>query len=191
MSEAAKVCSESQLIGLDREISMVFADCFADEYHTSLVGGAAEPLYQPGQKGGERHQVYYRYDYPRSALHEAAHWCIAGAARRQQLDYGYWYQPDGRDAGTQQRFERVEARPQAIEWHFCLAVGLAFQVSIDNLSGDVIDPFPFRLAVWQQARVCLETGLPPRAERFCAGLSRHFGRRRAGAQSLDLRCLQA
>jgi elongation factor P hydroxylase len=55
-------------------------------------------------------------DYLASALHEVAHWCLAGVERRKLEDYGYWYSPDGRSRGEQSAFENVEARPQALEW---------------------------------------------------------------------------
>ncbi len=42
-----------------------------------------------------------RTDFFASALHEISHWCVAGKARREQVDFGYWYCPDGRDAMTQ------------------------------------------------------------------------------------------
>lgn len=190
MSEPA--CATRDSVGvelnseLDSEISLVFDRCFGTDYRTCLVGGAAEPLYEPAQSGAGAHRIFYRYDYPRSALHESAHWCIAGERRRQQLDYGYWYQPDGRDAAAQVLFERVEARPQALEWFFCQAVGLPFQVSIDNLDGDPVDPFPFSLAVWQQARRYLAEGLPPRPQRFYAALRQHFGTASARTVDFDL-----
>ncbi len=65
------------------------------------------------------------------------HWCVAGKARREQVDFGYWYCPDGRDAMTQSQFEDVEVEPQAFEWLFCVAAGFPFNVSCDNLEGDV------------------------------------------------------
>lgn len=66
-----------------------------------------------------------------------SHWCVAGKARREQVDFGYWYCPDGRDAMTQSQFEDVEVKPQAFEWLFCVAAGFPFNVSCDNLEGDV------------------------------------------------------
>ena len=128
---------------LDRQIAAVFDRCFAGDYRTQLCGGAEEPLYVPAGSQGELHTVWYREDFARSALHEAAHWCIAGDARRQLDDYGYWYEPDGRNEVQQREFERVESRPQALEWFFAMAAGLPFRVSIDNLSGGDIDDFPF------------------------------------------------
>ena len=64
-------------------IAAAFAWCFYREFNTELVGGAPEPLYRPGSTTGPA-QLMYREDFPASALHEAAHWCIAGKARRQQ-----------------------------------------------------------------------------------------------------------
>ena len=77
---------------------------------TVLVGGASEPFYLKGQPN----QVFFRADYVRSALHEVAHWCVAGRCRRGLPDYGYWYTPDGRSAERQAAFFSVEAKPQAI-----------------------------------------------------------------------------
>ena len=73
----------------------------------------------------EPHRVVYREDYFARALHEVAHWCLAGAERRKLEGYGYWYRPDGRDPREQTEFERAErflaalrrARdPLAFEW---------------------------------------------------------------------------
>ena len=153
-----------------------FADTFAEQYRTELRGGASEPLYQPGENG-EPHRIFFREDYFSSALHEVAHWCVAGEARRQQLDYGYWYAPDGRDAGQQKLFERVEAKPQALEWLFSRACGRPFRVSIDNLDAAPVDAFGFQLSVWQALN---NLGCPQnfrfgeRAAQFIAALAAHF-----------------
>ena len=61
--------------------------------NTVLEGGANEPYYRPGSPN----VIYFSEYFVRSALHEVAHWCVAGAARRGLPDYGYWYSPDGRD----------------------------------------------------------------------------------------------
>ncbi|MBZ2187511.1 elongation factor P hydroxylase [Alcanivorax sp. JB21] len=114
-----------------QDLEALFAQTFAAHYNTVLCGGAEEPLYQPGAP----HRIVYTRDYFRSALHEVAHWCVAGEKRRQLPDYGYWYAPDGRDAVQQQAFEQVEVRPQALELLFCEACGHPFSVSLDNLEG--------------------------------------------------------
>ena len=159
-------------------LERIFADCFLAAFDTRLVGGAPEPSYEPASGPGQCHLLHYREDYFASALHETAHWCIAGAERRRLPDFGYWYAPDGRSAAQQRAFEAVEYRPQALEWHFSQACGFRFRVSLDNLEGGdeaVGDPRAFRARVWQQARRWQASGLPPRAARFVAALRREFG----------------
>lgn len=175
MTESAALPMRTQP-RLDRRIAAVFDGCFAEDYRTRLRGGVVEPLYVAARGSTLWSEIYYREDFARSALHEAAHWCIAGPVRRQQDDYGYWYEPDGRDGLQQREFERVESSPQALEWFFALAVGLPFRVSIDNLDGGDIDDFPFALAVWQRAHRYRHDGLPTRAERFRRALAAAFGR---------------
>ena len=150
------------------QLMCLFNREFAVSDKTALIGGAAEPYYQPGSPD----RIYFRADYVRSALHEVAHWSVAGRRRRQLLDYGYWYSPDGRDADQQQAFFAVEARPQAIERCFCEAIGILFSPSVDNV-GAHIEPqqlrgFEARIQDWcdQFER----TGLPLRAARFVTAL---------------------
>lgn len=159
-------------------LESVFASCFATRFNTRLHGGADEPLYQPTRHQGEVNTIYYRADYFASALHEVAHWCIAGAARRTQVDFGYWYAPDGRTGAQQKAFEAVEFKPQALEWLFARACGSHFKLSVDNLdpeSGEIPDTSSFRLRVYRQATVWQEQGLPQRATDFYVGLCREFG----------------
>ncbi len=158
-----------------RRIEQVFADCFHEGYATRLQGGAAEPLYAPGTDSDA--VIYYREDFAASALHEVAHWCIAGEGRRQLEDYGYWYAPDGRNAEQQRAFESVEVRPQAVEWHLALAAGIPFRVSVDNLDAAAGADDAFAIAVREQARRFCREPLPPRAAAFRAALATHFGGR--------------
>ena len=158
-------------------LERVFAHCFADRWRTLLLGGAEEPFYQPAAGQDEFHRLYYRSDFFASALHEVAHWCIAGERRRQLPDFGYWYAPDGRSPLQQAAFEAAEAKPQALEWFLSIACGYPFRVSVDNLGaadGELPDTAPFRLQVLQQARQWQETGLPPRAEQFFCALASEF-----------------
>lgn len=156
-------------------VCRVFNDLFRGRFNTELVGGGEEPFYQAATAGRGPHRVIFRHDYVASALHESAHWCIAGEARRGLDDYGYWYSPDGRDARAQRAFEAVEARPQALEWLFSAAAGVAFRVSVDNLDGaPECDGFPFKLAVWQALQGYLRQGLPPRAAAFQQALALAF-----------------
>ncbi len=86
--------------------------------------------------------------------------------RREQVDFGYWYCPDGRDAMTQSQFEDVEVKPQAFEWLFCVAAGFPFNVSCDNLEGDVEpDRIAFQRRVHARVMTLLEQGIPERPAR--------------------------
>ncbi len=154
-------------------IEAVFADCFYQDYRTRLRGGAREPLYEPFPAGDA--VIHYREDFAASALHEVAHWCIAGDERRKLEDYGYWYAADGRNAELQRAFETVEVRPQAVEWHLALAAGVAFRVSVDNLDAPAGAGDGFARAVLCQARGFCSAALPARAEAFRKALARRFG----------------
>jgi hypothetical protein len=152
-------------------LESIFDACFGDEFRTVLIGGGAEPLYLPSPDPGvSPHRVIYRADYAASALHEVAHWCLAGRRRRSLEDYGYWYRPDGRSPEEQAEFERVEARPQALEWIFSDACGLPFVLSADNLMGGMgaSDRFDAEVRAWRDRFI--DHGLPPRAARFRAAL---------------------
>ncbi len=170
-------------------IEKVFYECFYQAFATRLMGGADEPLYTPAAAGVEA-KVFYRADYASSALHEAAHWCIAGAARRRQRDYGYWYEPDGRDDNQQRAFEQVERLPQALEWHFALAAGVRFHISADNLDAAPQATAGFSESVLQKARELCQTGLPDRAELFRRSLADRLGGiRQPSAQDFLLEAL--
>ncbi|WP_233998926.1 elongation factor P hydroxylase [Microbulbifer pacificus] len=157
----------------------MFNSCFSSPagLNTRLAGGFEEPYYRPASTDGVSwHQVEFTRDYPASALHEAAHWCVAGAARRQLPDYGYWYAPDGRNSEQQAEFERVEVKPQALEWVFARACGLKFRVSADNLGAGLGPSETFRRDIWQQVqRYCCE-GVNPRAGQFARALASAFAR---------------
>ena len=130
---------------------------------TRLVGGFAEPFYKAAA-GQALAEVQFTRDYERSALHELAHWCIAGEARRRKDDYGYWYKPDGRTDEQQARFFAVEVKPQALEKHFCHALNVPFDVSVDNLGNTGVDGIDeFKTDVDRQFSRYAATGLPARA----------------------------
>ena len=156
------------------EIETVFARVFYADYQTILLGGASEPLYTPANKDSCHNFIYYREDFFASALHEVSHWCIAGHKRRQQVDFGYWYVDDGRNAEQQIAFEAAEVKPQALELLFSLAANYSFQVSADNLNGSVPALNDFKQAVYNQARHYTKHGLPQRAAVFYHALSEHF-----------------
>jgi elongation factor P hydroxylase len=158
---------------LAEQICKIFNQCFSQS-HTILVGGASEPLYEPGELEA---RVYFREDYASSALHEIAHWCIAGAGRRQETDYGYWYRGE-RDLKQQRTFETVEVKPQALEWIFSVAAGIDFRVSCDNFDESTLDMGGFRAEVHTAVIDWLD-GLPPRAEQFVHALVEQTGNQQA------------
>lgn len=152
-------------------LERIFRACFFDDYQTVLVGGGTEPLYLPSADPARSpHRIVYREDYFASALHEVAHWCLAGSERRAREDYGYWYRPDGRSPDEQLEFERAEARPQALEWIFSDLCGVAFHLSADNLAGGVVPSGRFEAGVRAVKDDWLANGLPARAARFAAEL---------------------
>lgn len=131
------------LIGL---FNVLFKDT-----HTVLVRGGNEPEYI-ASKNHTPHQIIFAHGYFQSALHEIAHWCVAGKKRRQLDDFGYWYCPDGRDEHKQRQFEQVEITPQATECLFTLALDRKFNVSLDNLDADFDTSFStFKQDVYHKA----------------------------------------
>jgi len=151
-------------------IAACFNHLFGQCYRVQMIGGGAEPEYLPPTATTPGY-VRYRSDYAHSALHEAAHWCVAGSRRRQQVDYGYWYQPPPRDESAQRAFARVEARVQALEAILTAAAGMVFQVSLDDVDNLCSFEADFTEAVsTERARWWLR-GLPPRAEKLRCALA--------------------
>lgn len=163
-----------------QDLIILFNQCFAQKYNTQLIKGEDEPFYQPAGAAHPYHAIYFAYGFFSSALHECAHWFIAGSKRRLLEDYGYWYIPDGRNRDQQQLFEQVEVKPQAIELLLSEAARYPFQYSIDNLNGEVRDMAPFKKAVSQQAQCYREEGLPPRAALFYKKLSAFYSKMSLG-----------
>jgi elongation factor P hydroxylase len=161
-----------------QRIIKLFDRLFLGAENTRLIGGADEPLYTPSLIAEKPHQLFFRENFVSSALHEIAHWCIAGKQRRLQQDFGYWYQPDGRTVDEQAKFESMEVKPQALEWIFSNACGQKFTPSADNLNaceGDKADDTDFKQALVKQARQwCKSQQLPPRAKIFIEALTEEF-----------------
>lgn len=129
----------------------LFNQLFIDQ-QVQLVRGSHEPEYFPAHNG-ELARIEFAHGFFNSALHELSHWCIAGKARRQLSDFGYWYAADGRSEAQQRAFERVEIKPQALECLFTLACQRPFQVSQDNLFADFdTSHSTFATDVYQQAQ---------------------------------------
>ena len=151
-------------------IEKAFAQSLGARHSVRLIGGFDEPLYLPATDSRAA-EIRFRSDYPSSALHEVAHWCLAGEHRRALEDYGYWYEAD-RSATAQRAFESVEARPQALEWVFSRAVGCAFRVSADNLSIGIAEQF--REMIRAEARL-FTVKMPQDGLRFARALVKLTG----------------
>ena len=120
----------------DLDIAHCFNATFCASHGVEMRGGAAEPCYAPARQGMHA-QLRYREDFAASALHEAAHWCIAGQSRLLLEDFGYIYLAPPRTPAVQQRFFEFELKTQTLEALFAAACGLPFTPSADNLAAQV------------------------------------------------------
>ncbi len=152
----------------------LFNSCFLDSYSTQLARGGDEPLYVPKDATYPYHTIWFARGFFSSALHEISHWLIAGDKRRQLMDYGYWYVPDGRTEKQQKQFEQVEIKPQALEWILSSACGYRFVLSVDNLNGDPGDISAFKQAIVDQAQIYCRDGLPQRAKHLRGALCKFY-----------------
>lgn len=153
----------------------LFNQVFFETYNTVLIKGGNEPIYLPASKDQSAAQIVFAHGYVSSALHEIAHWCVAGAERRKLEDYGYWYAPDGRTAEQQAVFESVEVSPQAYEWIFSLACGVRFNFSADNLALGTGPSKAFQEAVYAKAHGYLSRGMSERPTMWTKALAQYFG----------------
>ena len=161
-------------IELADSLEKIFNQCFTDSHATVLVNSGDEPIYLPADETNRYNRIVFAHGFWSSALHEIAHWCVAGPKRRTMVDYGYWYMPDGRDAVTQAEFERVEVKPQALEWIFTESLGKKFFLSTDNLSGQgAADLDGFKIKIREQVKFYLRDGLPVRARVFAQALRQY------------------
>lgn len=157
-----------------QDLITLFDASLGQRYNTRLIKGGDEPVYLPADETCPYHQIIFAHGYFASALHEIAHWCIAGEKRRLLEDFGYWYLPDGRNQAQQTNFEQVEVKPQAVEWAFCVASNKSFRLSVDNLNGEDTDSTAFTAAVKQQVLDYIDKGFPPRAQHFIQLLARFY-----------------
>ena len=145
---------------------------YLNKFNTMIIGGFDEPFYQASVSGNSS-EIQFSHDYFRSALHELAHWCVAGVERRKIDDYGYWYAEDGRDQKQQDAFFQMEIKPQAIEWAFSIVCGVKFEASVDNLHNSItgVDEFEKNLVV--QLRSSLANGFNQRVTEIIQSIAEH------------------
>jgi len=151
----------------------IFNQLFATSENTILEIGAKEPFYRAAVENQEA-IIFSRDDFFSSALHEIAHWTIAGDKRRKLDDFGYWYEPEGRSKKQQQEFELVEVKPQAVEWILSLACNHGFHFSADNISQGLDATESFKNSVKLQALDYLQSSLPKRAQLLYEVLINYF-----------------
>lgn len=152
----------------------LFNELFQASENTVLVRGDDEPIYLPADSQHAHARIVFAHGYFASALHEIAHWCIAGPERRKLVDFGYWYAPDGRDAEQQQVFEGLEIKPQAIEWMLAKAAGFRYRVSCDNLLSGPFDLQAFKRNIHREVMRRFDEGLPDRTQRLIDTLLAHY-----------------
>jgi len=158
-----------------QDLIKIFNDTFFAEYNTKLELGNDEPIYLPSDDAVPYHRIVFARGFYASAMHEIAHWCVAGPQRRLLEDFGYWYEPDGRTEQVQAEFEKVEIRPQAYEWILSLSAGFPFTVSCDNLNGDFEpDRLAFMAKVHQEVVRIFEQGIPPRVKQLSQALREFY-----------------
>ncbi|MBA3816366.1 MAG: elongation factor P hydroxylase [Parachlamydiaceae bacterium] len=157
------------------DLIKIFNDCFFESHNTRLVRGSDEPLYLPKDENRPHNEIYFAHGFFASALHESAHWLIAGEKRRQLIDFGYWYSPDGRTNEQQTLFQSVEIKPQALEWILSKAASFPFRISVDNLNGPESDTLVFKRNVYNQVKTYCEQGLPSRAKILRLALCSFYG----------------
>ncbi len=168
------LCEGAAPVHCDQLVTL-FNQTFEQSHNTRLVKGGHEPIYLPADGEQPGHQIVFTRDYYASAMHEIAHWCVAGPERRLQEDYGYWYAPDGRSLEQQQLFERVEVAPQALEWMFNCAAGQRFRVSADNLAAGLGASVAFKQAIHQRVQWLCQHGVAERVEAWLAALADFYG----------------
>lgn len=157
-----------------QDLITIFNGLFERDEATILIGGSDEPMYLPADHENPLNRVIFTYDYFASALHEIAHWCLAGEARRQLVDYGYWYFTEGRTAEQQVMFENAEIKPQALECIFSLAAGSKYIVSRDCFSEGHGCAETFANNIQAQVQRYEIEGLPKRAGKFVEGLKNFY-----------------
>lgn len=156
----------------------LFNQTFISIHNTQLVCGLNcgqdEPIYLPADTLQAQNRIIFAHGFFASALHEIAHWCVAGKKRRLLEDFGYWYEPDGRTEERQQEFEQVEIKPQALEWIFSVSAGYHFEFSADNLDSALGASQDFKKNVQQQVFTYLKQGLPLDAKTWSDCLIKHY-----------------
>ena len=168
------------------ELAALFNTVFEASEQTILVDTDDEPHYLPRDNDRLLYCIFYTKDSYTSLMHEVAHWCRAGFARRQLPDYGYWYQASNRSPEAQQLYVQSESKTQALEWIFCVAAGLPVQIIPENQPYSFEPSLEFRRSIYEAALHYLQRGLSDRSERFRQALLAHYQKHIVFNESLFL-----
>ncbi len=159
-----------------KQLISLFNNTFEEQYNVILLSDSDEPDYRPCNSDCATNVINFANGYINSALHEIAHWVIAGESRRKLADYGYWYEEDGRDSQQQMLFQQLEIFPQAVEKAFCEAMSRQFNASIDNLlsPSNSVQRAQFEADIESKKKQLEIEGFPKRAEQFLGVLTKQF-----------------
>lgn len=144
---------------------------FGETYNVCCLGGFAQPEYLTAAQTQGPAQLRYTRDYAASALHEIAHWCVAGKPRLAQTDFGYGYLPPPRDNAAQQRFFALEFKVQALEAWFASGTGVRFVASADNFECSDEARTAFAQQIADALQACKLSDIPLRAQAFTIALA--------------------
>lgn len=75
----------------------IFNSCFVDDFNIRLIKGDDESIYFFVDAEVSYNRIVFVYGFYVSVIYEISYWCIVGKARRELVDFGYWYCSDGRD----------------------------------------------------------------------------------------------
>lgn len=161
----------SGVLPTHQALARVFNLRFGERYNVVCVGGFAQPEYLPADQTQGAAQLGYTQDYAASALHEIAHWCIAGTRRLALADFGYDYLPPPRDKRIQQRFFALEYKVQLLEAWFALGTGVRFVASADNFECTQIAYDVFAQKIADALALPSMLKIPLRAQQFTNALA--------------------
>ncbi len=121
-------------------------------------------------------RIVFAHGFYASAIHEISHWCIAGKARRELVDFSatgiarMGVMPKRKASLKMLKRSRRHSTGCSV-----LAAGYPLNVSCDNLEGDFEpDRVVFQRRVHAQVMDYLANGIPERPARFIKALQNYY-----------------
>ncbi|XPE56836.1 elongation factor P hydroxylase [Shigella flexneri] len=106
--------------------------------------------------------LVFAHGFLASALHEIFTRVSPVKQKREQVDFGYWYCPDGRDAETKGQFEDVEVKPQAFDCVVARGGGFRSTLAATTWKVTLNRTIVFQRRVHAQVMTYLTRGIPSR-----------------------------